>query len=113
MQPWGPEGGHREQQSSRSCGGHAQGKTAPISINPPCRDTQEGGNHHEIQTWGGISAVENLSDLEEEQMPASCWESLASGNAAGEREPPLSNTNQQVGEIWMHRRETSHHSACP
>ena len=38
-------------------------------------------------------------------MPASCWASLASGNAAGEREPPLSNTNQQVGEIWVCRRE--------
>lgn len=38
-------------------------------------------------------------------MPASCWASLASRNAAGEREPPLSNANQQVGEIWVCRRE--------
>lgn len=38
-------------------------------------------------------------------MPASCWASLASRNAAGEREPPLSNATQQVGEIWVCRRE--------
>lgn len=38
-------------------------------------------------------------------MPASCWASLASKNAAGGREPPLSNTSRQVGEIWVRRRE--------
>lgn len=38
-------------------------------------------------------------------MPTSCRVSFASRNAAGEREPPLSNANQQVGEIWMCRRE--------
>lgn len=38
-------------------------------------------------------------------MPASCWVSLASRNDAEEREPPLSNADQQVGEIWMCRRE--------
>lgn len=38
-------------------------------------------------------------------MPASCWARLASRNAAGEREPPLSNATQQVGEIWVCRSE--------
>lgn len=38
-------------------------------------------------------------------MPASCWASLASRNTAGEREPPLSNADQQVGEIWVYRRK--------
>lgn len=54
---------------------------------------------------GRISAAEDLAKLEEEQMLASCWASLASRSAAGGREPPLSNTSQQVGEIWVCRRE--------
>lgn len=48
---------------------------------------------------------EDLVKLEEEQMPASCWASLASTNAAGEREPLLSNAKQLVGKIWVCRKK--------
>lgn len=58
-----------------------------------------------FRSGGEISAAENLAELKEEQMSASCWASPASRNTAGEREPPLSNANRQVGEIWVPRRE--------
>lgn len=62
----------------------------------PLRDTWPGGSHCEIQTRGEFQLLKNLTKLEEEQMMLQAAESLASRNAAGGRETPLSNANQQV-----------------
>lgn len=71
-----------------------RGGLLPSPLSHPAEDTWAGESHCEIQTRGGISAAEKSCKAGGgTDDAASCWESLASRNAAGRRETLLSNAN--------------------
>lgn len=71
-----------------------RGGLLPSPLSHPAEDTWAGESHCEIQTRGEFQLLKKSCKAGGgTDDAASCWESLASRNAAGRRETPLSNAN--------------------